>query len=139
MSINIVYHSTTGNVKRFLDNVKPYAEGMGFIIKLFTIEEAIRNNVKFHLFTPTRGFGEIPHLVENFLNVSKDRILSVSGSGNRNWGANYCKACFTISEIFKVPVLHTIELSGTQKDTFIFTQVLIDFLKNNKDEKLHST
>lgn len=141
MSINIVYSSTTGNIKRFLTSVKPYAESMGFIIKLISVDEAIKSNFKgnCHLFIPTRGFGEIPQIVEDYLKVFKPNILSVSGSGNRNWGANFCKAVYTISERYKVPILTTIELSGTSNEVSTYAYQLIDFLKYNRDnEKLHS-
>lgn len=130
MSINIVYHSTTGNIERFLTNVKPYAQSMGFSINLITVQEAIKSNFKedFHLFVPTRGFGEIPQIVEDYIAVYKRQILSVSGSGNRNWGSNFCKATHTISKRLKIPILITIELSGTSKDTSTFTQALINLL-----------
>lgn len=138
--INIVYYSTTGNVKRFMENVKPYALSMGFAINLLTVEECIKTNFKqdFHLFTPTRGFGLIPDIVQALIVSHKDQILTVAGSGNRNWGKNFCKACLTISQELNIPCLATIELSGTNKDIFLYCQALIDFLKYNRNnEKLH--
>lgn len=123
----IVYHSTTGNVRRFLEKCETHAKYMGLVINLMTVEELAKKNYKgkFHLFIPTRGFGQIPDIVSDVvLSLYKDQIVSVSGSGNRNWGKNFCGAVDKIKTVVPVPELIRIELAGTNKDVNYFIESL---------------
>lgn len=139
MSINIVYYSTTGNVKRFLEKVQTHAKNMGLTIYLISIEEAVKKDIKekFHLFVPTRGFGQVPEYVDSALKLLSfnELVLSVSGSGNRNWGKNFCKAVDIIKEKLAVPELIRIELSGTSKDVTYYIESLKNYISVH--EKLH--
>lgn len=123
---NVVYYSTTGNIKRFLEKSKTHAQYMGLTLNIFSIEEAIKTNFKekFHLFVPTRDFGKVPTIVEDFLSLYKDNVISISGSGNRNWGKNFCKAVDIIQERLAIPDLIRIELTGTSKDVHYFIESL---------------
>lgn len=127
----IVYYSTTNNVKRFLEKVRIQAAYEGHTFEIMNFKEYLEegNSRDFHFFTPTRGFGLIPEPVLDFLSplVVKECMISVSGSGNRNWGKNFCKAVDKISEKYCVPDLIRIELTGTSKDVHSYIQKIINF------------
>ena len=106
MTPAIFYYSLTGNIKRFLDKCG---------LEAHSIEQTAPKR-EFVLVTNTLGFGEIPSLVEAFLQQHGHLLVGVAASGNRNWGDNYGKAGRLISVRYKVPLLHTFELSGTQGD-----------------------
>lgn len=125
-NINIVYHSSTGNVKRFLDKVQAHATSVGLSVILYNVEEtkAFLFKGNFHIFTPTRGFGQIPEVISSFLNGKRDRVLSISGSGNRNWGVNFCGAVDKLHTIIGAPIFITIELEGLEKEVVKYVELL---------------
>lgn len=120
----IVYDSKTGNVKRFIKKLEEKDP------KLFCIpvEEYHDELGPYHLITHTTKQGEVPEKTcellyygmdseENFVN-----LLSVSSSGNKNWGPNYAKAADVIENTSwlyhnpGIPILLKFELSGTDND-----------------------
>lgn len=81
----------------------------------FTVDE------EFILITPTYGANGtkfIPIQVIKFLNNENNRknLLGVIGSGNINFGSDYCKAVKLISDKLGVPVFYQFELAGTFED-----------------------
>lgn len=42
--------------------------------------------------------------------------MTISSSGNRNWGKNFGKAALLIKEKYNIPILMLFELSGTNLD-----------------------
>ena len=58
----------------------------------------------------------IPRPVRTWLGRNGQWVIGVIGSGNRNFGADYCRAAHDISDCLGVPVLYRCELMGTPTD-----------------------
>ena len=113
--MKFIYFSQTGNIKRFIQKVDVKVEdGNGMKV----VDDS------FVLITYTTGFGEVPQEVIEFLKVNRANLSGVIGSGNRNWGINYCKASQLISKRFKVPVLMEFELAGNSHDVEKFNEIV---------------
>ena len=107
----IYYDSKTGNVERFINKLRPLKSWVFIKVN----DDVIAEN-KGHLVTFTTNFGEIPLNTQNFIEKNKDKLLSVSSSGNMNWGKLYALAADKISEKYNIPVLLKFELSGLNSD-----------------------
>ena len=127
----LAYASKTGNIKRaitkLLDYIKEISQDpskqkiaineLSTTIETFEIktgEELIKKNCI--LFTYTTGIGEIPQEIDKFIINNINHIKGVIGSGNKNWGLNYCKACDLIFEKFNLKTLFKFELAGNTHD-----------------------
>lgn len=108
----IYYDSLTGNTKRFVEKVQAQRPDWE-IIKIKPKEKIDRPG---HLVTFTIGIGNIPLTTTVFVKNNKDYILSVSSTGNRNWGENFGLAADKISKHYKIPMLLKIEMSGMLND-----------------------
>lgn len=107
----IYYDSKTGNVERFVQKIKALT---GWDIVQIT--EDIEIETPGHLITYTTKIGEVPERTMGFLERHAKHIMTVSSSGNRNWGANFAKAAERIAAAYQLPILLKFELSGTQPD-----------------------
>jgi protein involved in ribonucleotide reduction len=103
----IMYHSRTGNVRRFVGKLNMPA---------FPIEDMTTVEEPFVLVTYTTGFGQVPDKVMAFLKRNHRHLIGVSASGNRNWGERFARSADRIAELYGVPVLSKFELSGTRQD-----------------------
>lgn len=111
-SITIYYDSRTGNVKRFIESVSKRMPINAININ----DQEYFENIPGHLITYTTGSAQIPVTTSYFLERHSNLIISVSASGNRNWGSNFAKSADKISELYKLPVLLKFELSGFPSD-----------------------
>lgn len=72
------------------------------------------------LMTPTfeqpRLGDYIPRPVRTWLGRNGQWVIGVIGTGNRNFGADYCRAAHDIADALHVPVLYRAELMGTPAD-----------------------
>lgn len=72
------------------------------------------------LMTPTFGqprLGDfIPRPVRTWLGHNGQWVIGVIGTGNLNFGAEYCRAAHDVSNCLGVPVLYRAELMGTPTD-----------------------
>lgn len=111
----IVYCSMTGNVRAFVKKLNKLNESIA-TLELKNGKEVVSE--KYLLITHTTGKGEIPpKLVEFLKNINNtEKCLGVVGSGNKNWGLNYCKGAYLASIIVAKPVYHTFELKGNEGD-----------------------
>ena len=115
----IYYDSKTGNVARFIQKV---AEMTGWEIQ--KIQPDTVATQEGHLVTFTTRFGEIPETTKNFLQQASPYILSVSSSGNRNWGQNFAVAGNKIAAEYGIPLALKFELSGTNEDIEEFIAII---------------
>ncbi|AFF28243.1 gp245 [Sphingomonas phage PAU] len=122
--MTIVYDSRTGNIERFINKVKEQT-GWTFV----KIDKNLVIDEKVHLVTYTTGFGHLPNPTKAFLaNQSNvNNLLSVSVSGNRNWGPNFGKAGDIISDEYNVPLLLKFELSGNPSEIEAFIENIQKF------------
>ncbi|WP_270088511.1 class Ib ribonucleoside-diphosphate reductase assembly flavoprotein NrdI [Sphingobacterium sp. SYP-B4668] len=120
--VHIYYDSRTGNVQRFMDKLTQVTGWHTHkITEDLCVEEAG------HLVTFTTNFGQIPESTLSFVRREAQHIISVTSSGNRNWGRNFGLAADKIAADFDIPLAFKFELSGTMEDINQF----IDIIKNN--------
>ena len=112
---DIVYFSNkSGNTKRFV-------EKLGYE-NYYSVSEIAVAYKDYILFVPTYGGGNgeyaVPRAVKTFLSIktNRDHCRGVVGFGNKNFGADYCKAAYIISDKLEVPILGMVELFGTPDD-----------------------
>lgn len=120
----IYYDSMTGNTKRFVLKVQKERPDWQ-IIKVAEIQQAAQAG---HLITFTIGIGNIPLTTTKFMKNNHSRILSVSSTGNRNWGIHYGEAADKIAKHYKIPMLMKLELAGTANDVKEFIQKIEQFI-----------
>lgn len=120
-TITIYFDSRTGNVRRFVDSISKKIS-----INAIDINEyEYFDNIPGHLITYTTGSGQVPLTTSYFLERNFNLIISVSASGNRNWGKNFAKSADTISELYNLPILVKFELFGFPSDEEIFIKNVI--------------
>ena len=72
------------------------------------------------LMTPTfeqpRLGDYIPRPVRSWLGRNGQWVIGVIGTGNLNFGADYCRAAHDVADHLGVPVLYRAELMGTPTD-----------------------
>jgi protein involved in ribonucleotide reduction len=120
MSIDIVYFSNhSGNTKRFVEKL----DGNLTCIPIdWDRSNPVIVSRDYVLVVPTYGGGSeksaIPRQVRQFLNIEQNRNLlqGVIGTGNTNFGDNYCKAASLISAKTSVPIVARVEIFGTEHD-----------------------
>lgn len=69
------------------------------------------------------GRGAVPKQVIRFLNVETNRryVRGVVGTGNRNFGKFFGYAADIVASRCNVPLLHKLELLGTEEDVLAVT------------------
>lgn len=117
----LVYASRTGNVSQIVSKLN-LPKNRVFEISAFAGEKVKQ---KFVLLTYTDLLGAVPKIVEDFLLVNSDLLVGVAGSGNRNFGANFCGAAKKISKKFNVPLMAEFELSGNDDDINKFRRIFL--------------
>lgn len=115
----VYFDSKTGNVQRFMDKV---VQITGW--KAVRIAKDMQIQDEGHLVTFTTNFGQIPAVTEEFLKNNHTKIISVTSSGNRNWGRNFGIAGDKISASFDIPLAFKFELSGTMEDINQFIEII---------------
>ncbi|AEW44944.1 Ribonucleotide reductase stimulatory protein [Mycoplasma haemocanis str. Illinois] len=117
----LAYLSRTNNVKKIADKL----ERLG--VEVIRISEGLLLDQEFCLLTYTDMLGQVPELVTQFLEKNRFNLKAVAGSGNRNFGNNFCGAAKKIHSIYKVPLVAEFELSGDD----VSIEKFGDFLKSN--------
>lgn len=95
--------------------------------KLVRITEVDQVEDVGHLVTYTIGIGNIPLSTTQFMKRNKDKILTVTSTGNRNWGKDFGLAADKISKHYHIPILMKLELAGTAKDVAEFIAKITAF------------
>lgn len=107
----IIYWSgNSGGTKRVAQALKT---------KTLPLNEAHDLDQPFIILFPTydqpRG-GFVPKPVENFLNEHHHNLVGVIGAGNLNFMEYYCQAAKDTSKKYGVPILHRVDIMGTEED-----------------------
>lgn len=118
----IAYDSLTGNVQRFVAKLSN--------AKKIKITDDLVINEPYVLVTYTIGFGNIPDSTAQFLKKNYHHLRGVASSGNRNWGETFGKSGKLIASHYNVPLIHTFELAGTEKDLSIFNEGVTQIASN---------
>lgn len=106
----IVYWSAnSGGTKRLAENLDTETIPL----------ESYDGTSPYVLMTPTydqpRG-GFTPRPVQDFLTEHTANMVGAIGTGNLNFGANYCQAAKDIAAQHDVPILHRVDLPGNSQD-----------------------
>lgn len=106
----IVYHSSASrNTERFVARLGLPAQRV----------DAVPHS-KFILITPTYadayGKHAVPKPVIHFLNQHRGLMCGVIGTGNRSFGPTFALGGIIIAAKCGVPLLHRMELAGTEAD-----------------------
>ncbi|MBI5974044.1 class Ib ribonucleoside-diphosphate reductase assembly flavoprotein NrdI [Staphylococcus canis] len=131
--MKVVYYSFTGNVRRFIKRTE-----LEDTMEITNATATQKVEEPFILVTGTIGFGEVPPVVQEFLNYNHEYLQGVAASGNKNWGQNFAKAGKLIAQDYNVPLLMKFELHGTQKDTIEFRDKVVNFHEDNGSKVLQS-
>ena len=113
MTKPLIYYwsSSTGGTKSVADRLS---------ISTRPIHPGARAQQPYILMCPTydapRAKGFTPKPVKDFLRDNHELMVGVIGTGNRNFGSNYCRAAHNISARFHVPIIHQVDIRGTQGD-----------------------
>ncbi|GCE63284.1 class Ib ribonucleoside-diphosphate reductase assembly flavoprotein NrdI [Candidatus Mycoplasma haematohominis] len=110
--MKLVYASRTNNIERIVQKLNLPEE------QLLNISNGYSGviNEEYCLFTYTDMLGSIPKVVDDFLKINHKYLKGVAGSGNRNFGANFCLAAEKISIKYGVELLAKFELAGSDKE-----------------------
>lgn len=106
--MKIAFASRTGNVDTFVGKLELDA------IEIISGNETLEED--YVLITYTDGDGELPEVVEEFLENNNTHLRGVAASGNIAWGDSYCLAADVIHEKYNVPILGKFEDDGTDED-----------------------
>ncbi|MGO1520280.1 MAG: class Ib ribonucleoside-diphosphate reductase assembly flavoprotein NrdI [Sphingobacterium sp.] len=121
--MTVYFDSKTGNVRRFVEkliSIDPSIDAIN-INDLVEMDQLIE---KGHLVTYTTGSGNVPVTTAYFMERYHEHILTVSCSGNRNWGRNFAICAVILSAQFDKPIGHRFELSGLDNDISIFLNII---------------
>lgn len=118
----------TGNVRAFVKKLNTLNKSMK-TLELKNGKEVVSD--EYILITHTTGKGEMPPKLVEFLknDVNVGKCLGVIGSGNKNWGSNFCKGAYLASSIVAKPVYHTFELQGNDVDVQVTNSIIRELLK----------
>lgn len=117
----LVYASRTNNVQNIVNKLNLESEA---VINISENSEIILEQ-DFCLLTYTDFLGQIPDIVISFLEKNSLKLKAVAGSGNRNFGRNFCGAAKKIHELYQVPIVALFELSGDDESIKDFKEFLI--------------
>ncbi len=114
----IYYDSRTGNVEKFIDKLRALRPKWEYI----KIEKTLTIEYEGHLVTYTTNFGVVPDVTYEFMKSksNRDKILSVSSSGNMNWGPLFGVAIDKLNEEYGTKKIMKFELSGKNNEIEYF-------------------
>lgn len=124
----IYYDSKTGNVERFVNKLRALTNWQ--YIKISTETKVEKSG---HLITFTTQIGKAPQTTLLFMERWHLYVLSVSSSGNMNWGTNFALAADIISAEYNIPIFLKFELSGLDCDVKDFIQKVTDYADKEVD------
>lgn len=126
----VAFYSLSGNVARFAGSLPPEV----FETVRITNAQIPEIDRDFVLITPTYT-DRIPAPVERFMDTATaagHQCLGVIGSGNKNFGLDYCAAAQRAAEQYGSTVLHQIEVWGSAADR----DAIIETLTNLPTERV---
>ena len=104
----IAFASRTGNVRYIVSKLQlPSVE--------ITSELIIHQ--PFIIFTYTDALGDVPYVVQRFMENNHNYCRGIIASGNSNFGHHvFCQSANKLSDTYKIPIIRKIELRGFQHD-----------------------
>ena len=80
------------------------------------IHDSLIAKEPFFLLTFTEKLGEVPPEVAIFMKHNYALCRGLIGSGNRNFGTNFCGAINKLHQSYGIPILHLYEVRGMPSD-----------------------
>lgn len=105
--MEIGYFSLTGNSEHISKKISDSS---------FDIRKRKVTNQPCIIITGTLGFGQVPSTVNKFIKNNREHVIGLIGTGNSNWGLNFCKAVDILSARYNLPILAKVELRGSEND-----------------------
>lgn len=112
MTVRLVYTSLTGNTERFIHKIAKLRPDW----QIIKITPDLLMKEPYHLVIYTIGHGVVPESVKDFLDKNSQLMLSVSSSGNTNYGPAFAIAAMKVSQTHGVPPLLRFEQAGGPRD-----------------------
>jgi len=104
----IVFASRTGNVRYIVNKLN---------LPSIEINDELTITIPYFIFTYTDGLGDVPKVIEHFLQRNHTLCRGVIASGNTNFGINnFCGSADKISKKYNIPIIHKVELRGFNHD-----------------------
>ena len=103
----IVYASRTGNVHYICSQLN---------LPRIEIYEGLQVTEPYILVTYTDGFGQVPVIVQGFMEKNASYCKGVIVSGNRNFGSNFARAGDVLQEQYSIPIIGKLDLRGQSQD-----------------------
>lgn len=112
--IAVYYDTKTGNVRNFIKKLLAMASNMIAI----NINDINEGDVLLpgHLITYTTGSGSVPVTTQYFRERNFQSVLSISASGNKNWGKNFSVSGDILAERYALFLVHKFEMTGFEED-----------------------
>lgn len=89
---------------------------MDSAIQVQDIQNVQEVSEPFMLFTYTDLFGEVPVPVKAFMELHHHYCIGIIGSGNTNWGQNFCGGAIKLSDYYQIPLFRKLDVRGTPAD-----------------------
>lgn len=82
-------------------------------------------------YSNNKGEGAIAPQILKFLEYKENAkfLKGIVGSGNMNFGRNYCLAAEIVSQRYNVPVLYRFELLGMREDVEAVKEIIQDLIE----------
>lgn len=119
--MTVYFDTKTGNVRRFIEKLILIDPSIN-AIDINDMVDMDQLSEMGHLVTYTTGSGNVPVTTAYFMERHHNNILTVSCSGNRNWGRNFALCAVILSAQFDKPIGHRFELSGLDNDIAFFLE-----------------
>lgn len=107
--MRLVFFSLTGQTRRFIQKLDMAEQAL----ELKPSQE-VAINEDFILLCPTYEAGA--EHVDDFLDDHAHSCRGIIGLGNRNFGPDFCHLAKRYATTYQLPLLYTLEFSGTAED-----------------------
>lgn len=109
--MKLIFVSLTGNVRNFVDRTEMTHE------EIHMSNPFIRVDEDFIMIIPTYD-SDMSDFYRSFIEFAdnKKHLIGFVGSGNLNFGDEYCFTAKLLSALYVKPLIATFELNGTNKD-----------------------
>ncbi|WP_261379608.1 class Ib ribonucleoside-diphosphate reductase assembly flavoprotein NrdI [Streptococcus sp. sy004] len=109
--MQLVFYSLTGQCQRFVKKL-----GLEQVaLELTSTTPYPTFDTPFILLVPSYDQGDV-EVVDEFLADNYLHCKGVIGSGNRNFGPDFCKTARRYAQTYQLPLLYEFEFNGTEQD-----------------------
>lgn len=127
--MNLAYYSKAGNTRRLVENVAREE----YVFSVEPPEGCVKQTIlaDYILFVPT--YQEMPEPVTRFLTYahgSAKHLRGIVGVGNRAFGSAFCLTAHVLSDLYRVPIIHEVEVFGTPEDVQIIREEIARIERN---------